>query len=327
MRRRDVIAGIAGLAAVWPLAVRAQQAMPVIGLLHSASPVAFAPFVDSFRKGLAETGFVEHRNVGIEYRWAEGQYDRLPAMAADLVERKVSAITAFGGGVSALAAKAATSTIPIVFNVGDDPVRLGLVASLNQPAGNATGSWLLIGLLDPKKLGLLRDLLPQATEVAALFNPNRPAEIARRDASFEEAAGAVGLKTHIVYASTESELEAAFSRVVQVKANALVVSSDPFFNSRRDLMVALAARHAIPAIYEGRAFTEAGGLMSYGTSLLDGYRQVGLYTGRVLKGEKPADLPVVQSEKFELVINAKTARALGLDIPLKLHQLADEVIE
>ena len=325
MRRRTFIVGV-GAATAWPLAARAQRAMPVIGLLHSASPSTFATLVEAFRKGLFETGHVEHRSVGIEYRWADGQYDRLPAMAADLVRRDVTVLVSAGGIASALAAKAATSTIPIVFSSGEDPVANGLVASLNRPGGNATGVYLLIGGLDPKKLGLLRDLLPQASLIAGLFNPTRP-EGRQRAVSLEEAALAIGRRTHVVNASNEAEIEAAFTTMTQVRVGALVVSADPFLNSRRDQIVALAARHAIPAIYEGRAFVEAGGLMSYGTSLIEGYRQVGIYTGRVLKGERPSDLPVVQLDKFELVINLKTAKALGLEVPLKLHQLADEVIE
>jgi putative ABC transport system substrate-binding protein len=323
MKRREFIAGLASMA-VMPLAAHAQQGMPVIGFLHSASPTAFATFVESFRKGLAETGYVEHRTVGIDYRWAEGQYDRLPALAADLVRREVAVIVSAGGMVAARAAKAATSTIPIVFSAGEDPVAAGLVKSLNRPGGNATGIYLFIGELDPKKMGLLVDLVPQAKLIAGLLNPLTGRE---RAAAMRDAARALDRNLVIVSASTQSEIDAAFATIAQQKASALVVGGDPFLNSRRDQIVALAARYAIPAIYEGRAFAEAGGLMSYGASLADGYRQVGVYTGRVLKGERPADLPVVQAGKFEFVINAKTAKTLGLEVPLKLHQLADEVIE
>jgi putative ABC transport system substrate-binding protein len=326
MQRREFIALLGGAAAAWPLAAHAQQPMPVIGFLHSASPAPFTPFVGAFRRALAETGYVEGRSVGIEYRWAEGQYDRLPAMAADLVGRQVAVIVSAGGIVSALAAKAATSTTPIIFSSGEDPLAAGLVTSLNRPGGNATGIYLFIGGLDPKKLGLLSELVPQAQLIAALYNPTR-AETRERELSTQEAARAIGRKTHTLYASTESEIDAAFATVTEIKAGALIVGADAFLNSRRDQIVALAARHAIPAIYEGRAFVEAGGLMSYGTSLMDGYRQIGIYTGRVLKGDRPADLPVVQSVKFEFVMNFKTAKALGLEVPLKLHQLADEVIE
>jgi len=322
MRRREFLIG--GAAATWPLAARAQQAMPVIGYLHSASPGAFSRFVEAFRQGLGETGYVEHRNVGVEYRWAEGAYDRLPDLAADLVRRQVAVIVVMGGILTARAAKAATSTTPIVFSSGDDPVAHGLVKSLNRPEGNATGVYLFIGDLDPKKLGLLHDLLPQVELIAGLVNP---ATARDRTIAMQNAARAIGRKLFIVEASTQAEIEAAFATIARQKAGALVVSGDPFLNSRRDQIVALAAHNALPAIYEGRAFAEAGGLMSYGTSLSDGYRQVGRYTGRVLKGEKPADLPVLQSGKFEFVINTKTAKTLGLEVPLKLHQLADEVIE
>jgi len=323
MRRRQFLGLVGRAAAAWPMVARAQT-MPVVGFLHSASPTAFATFVESFRKGLAETGYVEHRTVGIDYRWAEGQYDRLPSLAADLVRRKVAVIVSAGGMPAARAAKAATSTIPIVFSAGEDPVAAGLVKSLNRPGGNATGVYLFIGDLDPKKMGLLIDLVPQVKLIAGLLNPLTGRE---RAAAMHNAARALDRNLVIVTASTQSEIEAAFATVAQQKVGAVVVGGDPFLNSRRDQIVALAARYAIPAIYEGRAFAEAGGLMSYGASLADGYRQVGVYAGRVLKGERPADLPVVQAGKFEFVINAKTAKTLGLEVPLKLHQLADEVIE
>ena len=328
MRRREFITLVGGAAATaWPLTVRAQQAaMPVIGYLSLASPGPFAHLVAAFSDGLKEIGYVGGQNVAIEYRWAEGQYERLPALSADLVRRQVTVIVATGGSVVGLAAKAATATIPIVISSGGDPVKLGLVASLSRPGGNVTGVHLFLSLLDPKKLGLLRELVPQASVIAVLLNPNA-ADIQARLADVHEAAHAARQQIHVLHASTERELDTAFATLSQVRAGALVVGADAFFNSRRDHVVALAARHAIPAIYEGREYAVAGGLASYGTSLDDGYRQVGIYTGRILKGEKPADLPVVQSTRFELVINLKTANALGLTVPDKLLVAADEVIE
>ena len=328
MRRREFITLVGGAAATaWPLTVRAQQAaMPVIGYLSLASPGPFAHLVAAFSDGLKEIGYVGGQNVAIEYRWAEGQYERLPALSADLVRRQVTVIVATGGSVVGLAAKAATATIPIVISSGGDPVKLGLVASLSRPGGNVTGVHLFLSLLDPKKLGLLRELVPQASVIAVLLNPNA-ADIQARLADVHEAAHAARQQIHILHASTERELDTAFATLSQVRAGALVVGADAFFNSRRDHVVALAARHAIPAIYEGREYAVAGGLASYGTSLADGYRQVGIYTGRILKGAKPADLPVVQSSKFEMVINAQTARILGLEVPPALLARADEVIE
>jgi putative ABC transport system substrate-binding protein len=324
MRRREFITLLGGAAAAWPLAASARQ--PAIGYLSLASPGPFAHLVAAFSDGLKEIGYVGDQNVAIEYRWAEGQYERLPALSADLVRRQVAVIVATGGSVVGLAAKAATATIPIVISSGGDPVKLGLVASLSRPGGNVTGVHLFLSLLDPKKLGLLRELVPQASVIAVLLNPNAP-DIQARLADVHEAAHTALQQIHVLHASTERELDTAFATVSHVRAGALVVGADAFFNSRRDHVVALAARHAIPAIYEGREYALAGGLASYGTSLADGYRQVGIYTGRILKGEKPADLPVMQSTKFELVINLKTAKALGLDVPLHLQQLADEVIE
>jgi putative ABC transport system substrate-binding protein len=327
MRRREFIAGLASTTAAWPLAAQAQQpAMPVVGFLNAASPGPWANLVAAFRNGLKESGYVEGQSVAIEYRWAEGRYDKLPELAADLVHRGVSVIAATGGTVSVLSAKAATTTIPIVFSIGIDPVRRGLVASLNRPGGNLTGVMLLNSELGGKQLGLLRETVPTATLIAVLLNPNSP--VAEEELNqIQQAARYIKQEIHILHAQDEREIDAAFATMIQLRAGALLVGSDPFFNSRRDQLVALAARHRIPAIYEEREYAAAGGLMSYGTSFAEGYRQVGLYTGRILKGEKPADLPVVQSFKFEFAINLKTAKALGLDVPLQLQQRADEVIE
>ena len=329
MRRREfstLLGGAATASTVWPFAARAQQkATPVIGYLGGATPGPSAPTVAGFRQGLSETGYVEGQNVAIEYRWAEGRYDRLPALAADLVGRKVDVIVA-GADPAARAAKNATSTIPIVFIAGGDPVGEGLVASLARPGGNLTGVSFLAAELNPKRFELLSELVPQARVIALLVNPNIPAtERVMRDV--QEAARAKGVQLHILKASTESEIDAAFAALVQRQAGALVVSADPFFYSRREQIVALAARHAVPAIYEFREFATAGGLISYGTSLTAVFRQVGIYAGKILKGAKPADLPVVQPTTFELVINLKTAKALGLTIPPSILSRADEVIE
>jgi putative tryptophan/tyrosine transport system substrate-binding protein len=280
----------------------------------------------AFRQGLDEAGYVEGQNVTIEYRWAGSDYSSLPILAADLVRRHVAVIVAVGGSASASAAKAATTTIPIVFSTGGDPVKLGLVASLNRPGGNATGMKVLLAEMEGKRLGLLRDMVPTAHLIAALLNPRSPVSAAELK-DVQLAARAVGQQIHILNASSDHDLDAAFASLVQLGAGALLVGSDPFFNSRRDYLVSLAVRASVPAIYEFREYVVAGGLMSYSSNLSNGYRQVGLYAGRILKGEKPQELPVVQSSKFEFVINLKAAKALGLDVPLRLQQLADEVIE
>jgi putative tryptophan/tyrosine transport system substrate-binding protein len=325
MRRRDFITGIAGSAAAWPLAARAQQpAMPVVGYLHAGSPGPNAPYVAVIRQSLAEAGYVEGRNVATEYRWAEGQYDQLPAMAAELVRRQVAVILATPIP-AALAAKAATATIPILFSVAGDPVKLGLVAGLARPGGNATGVNFFQAELGAKQLGLLRELVPTATRIGLLVNPtNANVEGVTKDVT---AASTSGLQIDVVRASDTREIESAFATLVRNKADALVVAPDPFFYSRQVQLATLAARHALPAIYNVREYPQIGGLMSYGTSLTEVYRQLGDYTGRILKGAKPADLPVVQSIKFEFVINLPTARALGLEIPPSLLARADEVIE
>jgi putative ABC transport system substrate-binding protein len=327
MRRREFIWLFGGAAVLWPLAVYAQQRpMPVIGFLNVASPGPLRQQIAAFREGLKESGYVEGQNVAVEYRWAEGQYERLPELAADLVRQQVSVIFVGGGAPAELAVKAATTTIPIVFSTGGDPVRSGLVASLNQPSGNITGVYHFATGLEAKRLGLLHEMLPKATPIAVLINPNyADAENQLRDV--QEAAARLGVQLVVVRANAESDFNAAFSTVVQQRSGALLVCASPFFNNRREQLVVLAARHALPTIYEWRDFAAAGGLMSYGTSLADAYRQAGVYAGQILKGAKPVDLPIVQATRFEFVINLSTAKALGIEVPPTLSARADEVIE
>jgi ABC-type uncharacterized transport system substrate-binding protein len=328
VRRREFISLLGGAAAAWPLAARAQQAaMPVIGFLNAVSPGGFANRTDALRQGLQEAGYVEGESVAIEYRWAENQLDRLPALAADLVRKRVAVIVATGGTAPAIAAKAATSTIPIVFTVPEDPVQLGLVASLSQPGGNLTGVNLFVGELVPKRLELLRELVPAMTRVAVFVNPANPTRAELHVREVESAGRAMRLRTQIFNTGTVREINAAFATLARERPDALFVSPDPYFVVRRVQIATLAAHHAIPTSFSTREPVEAGGLISYGTKILDAYRQAGLYAGRVLKGAKPADLPVVQSSKFELVINAQTALMLGVTIPASLLTVADEVIE
>jgi putative tryptophan/tyrosine transport system substrate-binding protein len=325
--RRQFISVLGGAAATWPLGARAQQsAMPVIGFLNSTEPGLFSPRVAMFREGLKSAGYVESQNVTVEYRWAQGHNDRLPAMAADLVKRQVSIIVATGDPSSPLAAKAATASIPIVFAVGNDPVSMGLVPSLNRPVGNLTGVAFLVNELGAKRLALLHDVVPSATTIGFLVDPNNQnAESETID--MQRAADTLGRKLIVLRASTAGEVEAAFASFVSQRVQALIVAAEVFFNTQRELLAALAARHSLPAIYHLREMAMAGGLMSYGTNFDESYRQVGIYTGRILKGEKPADLPVIQSTKFEFVINLKTAKALSLTIPSGVLNIADEVIE
>jgi putative ABC transport system substrate-binding protein len=327
MNRRHLIALLGGAAIAWPLAARTQRkTMPVVGYLNSTWPDPHAPLVAAFRRGLSETGYIEGQNVAIEYRWAEGRSDQLPALAADLAGHKVDVIVTSGGDPSAVAAKSATSTIPIVSVIGGDPVAESLVASLARPGGNLTGISFLSRELMPKRLELLSDLVPQAKVVALLVNPESP-QIERVIQNLQEAAHAKRLQLPVLNASSESEIDAAFTALVQLQAGALVVQANPFFVSWRDRLVALATHHNVPAIYEGRLFPAVGGLMSYGASNEDVSRQLGVYTGKILNGAKPADLPVEQPTKFELVINLNTAKALGLAVPASILARADEVIE
>jgi putative tryptophan/tyrosine transport system substrate-binding protein len=327
MRRRDFIKGIAGTATTWPLAARAQQAaMPVVGFLGTTAANDFTDRVAAFREGLMDFGYVEGQNVVIEYRWPEGNYDRLATLAADLVRRQVAVIAAVGGEPSALAAKAATATIPIVFSIGGDPVRLGLVANLNRPGGNITGVNFFQSELGAKRLGLLHELLPKASAIGMLVNPTfADAETYVRDA--EAAALPLGLQIHAVRASTTDDFDPAFAALAQQKVDALLLANDALFTGERRKLIALAARYAIPAVYFWREFAVDGGLMSYSSSLAQAYRQVGIYTGKILNGAKPADLPVLQPTKFLFVINLKTAKTLGLTFPPGLLAIADEVIE
>ena len=324
MKRREFIAAL-GSAAAWPLTARAQQpAMPVVGFLGSSTSGALRQQLAALRVGLKEAGYVEGQNVEIEYRFAEGQFDRIPAIVSDMLRRSPAVLAMSSAG--AVAARQTGTTIPIVFVAGADPLQLGLVDSLNRPGGNVTGVYIFATGLEGKRLGLLHEMVPKATTIAVLINPNyTDAEIQIRDV--QEGAARLGVQLVVLRANTEGDFDAAFATMVQQRAGALLVCASPFFNSRRQQIVVLATRHAIPAIYEWRDFAEAGGLMSYGTSLADAYRQMGVYAGRILKGERPADLPVMQSTKFEFVINLSTARALGLTVPPMLLARADEVIE
>jgi putative ABC transport system substrate-binding protein len=327
MRRRNFITLLGGAAVAWPLAAHAQQpTTPVIGFLSARSPAEAASVLAAFRQGLGETGYFEGKNVTIEYRWAEGQYDRLPALAADLVARQVSVITATGGTPATVAAKATTQTIPIVFVTDDDPVKLGLVTSYNRPGGNVTGVSVLIEV-GAKRVELLHELVPHASSIAVLLNPKNPTSARAASENVQNVAVSLGLKIEVLAASTAQELDGAFASSVQSGVNAFIVMPDPYFNSQREQIIGLAARHSLPIIYYERSFVLAGGLISYGASLPDAYRQAGVYTGRILKGQKPADLPVIQPTKFELVINLKTAKALGITVPPTLLTSADEVIE
>jgi ABC-type uncharacterized transport system substrate-binding protein len=327
MKRREFITVLGG-AAAWPLTARAQQpsAMPIIGFLSSRSPEESAHLVVAFRQGLAEDGFIEGQNVVIEYRWARGRYDLLPAMAADLVSRRVNVLTTAGGEPSALAAKRATSTIPIVFGLGSDPVSMGLVESFSHPGGNATGITFLTTLMEPKRLSLLRDLVPGVLLVGVLLNPNFPSS-ERQLQDIEEAARSVDQRIVVAKAGTDEELDAAFVALVKAGVGALLLCADPYFDTRRERIVGFAQQQRLPGIYQFREYAVAGGLLSYGISITDAYRQYGIYTASILKGAKPADLPVLQPTKFELVINLKTAKALGIRISDNLLSLADEVIE
>ena len=327
MRRREFIKVIAGSAAAWPLAARAQQPlMPVVGFLNAASAEGYTRQLTAFLKGLGEAGYVDGRNVTIEYRWADGRSDRLPAMAADLVQRQVAVIAATSTP-AALAAKASTTTVPIVFETGADPVRLGLVANLNRPGGNITGVTQLSQEVAPKRLQMLHELLPMATSIALLINPSEPTAAETQSRDVLSAARNLGLELHVLNASSESDLDGVFAEVTKMRVGGLVIGGSPFFTSRTKQLGALALRHAVPTVYSYREFAMAGGLLSYGADIADAYHLVGNYTGRILKGDKPGDLPVQQATKVELYINLKTAKALGVNVPNTLIGRADEVIE
>src|SRR5215813_1018234 len=326
MRRREFIKLLGGATAAWPVSVRAQQsAMPVIGFMSARSPDDTGQVLQAFLKGLGEAGFFDGQNVTIEYRWARGEYGRLPAFAAELVQRRVNVLVATGGEASAIAAKQATSTIPIAFVTGD-PVRAGLVESLNRPGGNATGSYIATPEMEQKRLSLLHELVPGVPLIGALVNPNSP-DAARQLPELEQAARTIGRRLVVAKASDDEELNAAFALLLQQGIGALLVAADPYFDTRRDRIIAFAAQNRLPAVYHFREYAFAGGLVSYAPSITDAYRQAGNYTGRVLKGEKPADLPIVQPSKFDFVINLKTAKTLGLTVPFGLLNAADEVIE
>jgi putative ABC transport system substrate-binding protein len=325
MNRREIISLLGG-AAAWPLTASAQQpAVPAVGFLNSRSPDETAYLVAAFRRGLSETGYIEGQNVTIEYRWGLGQYDRLPALAAEFTRRPVAVLAASGGDPAVQAAMAATSTVPIIF-IGSDPVQIGLAATYSRPGGNATGINTLLVTLGPKRLGLLHDLVPQAALMGMLVNPAFPA-VTQQITDVQKAARSIGLEIQVFQAGTESEIDTAFETMAKGRIAALVLGADPFYDTRRDKLVGLAAHYAIPAMYYLREFAAAGGLISYGIDLPDAYRQLGVYTGRILKGEKPADLPVLQPTKFELIINLKAAKTLGLTLPSGLLAIADEVIE
>jgi len=328
MKRRTFITLLGGAAVAWSVSARAQQAaVPIVGFLHSASAASFAGLVDAFRKGLSEAGYVEGRNVAIEYHWADGHNERLPVLAAELVGRRVDVIVTPVSTAATLAAKAATATIPIVFVIGADPVKIGLVASLNRPSGNATGISDIGVELGAKRLGLLHELLPNAARFGVLVNPDNPGITEPFLSELQTAALAIGRQLEVVTASTNSGIDTAFATLVKARADAFLISPEALFVTRRVQLLTLAARHTLPALYHRREFTDAGGLMSYGSSLLDQFRQTGIYAGRILKGEKPADLPVQAPTKYELVINIKSAKALGLTVPDTLLARADEVIE
>jgi len=327
MQRRDFIKVVAGSVAAWPLAARAQQsAVPVIGFMSGRSPDGSKHLLVAFHQGLAEQGFVEGKNVAVEYRWALGEYDKLPALAADLVERRVAVLAAVGGDVSARAAKQATSTIPIVFGSGADPVKTGLVKSLSKPEGNATGYTLLTNTLEPKRLGLLHDLLPQAATIGVLYDPHFPPAVDQLVA-LESAAKTISLRLVVLRASNDAELNVSLQSLIEHRVDALLITASPYYDTRRDRIINFAAQNKLPAIYQFREYAIDGGLISYGPRITDSYRQAGVYVGRLLNGAKPSDLPVLQPTNFEFVINLRTARALGLVVPAGLMSFADEVIE